>query len=146
MAVVGVAAGGGRGGRALAEARCVLPHQSQLPGLDVEEALVVRLAVRGLSLLRGVVPLGPGAPTRRLPRPPQSLPDPQVPVTLRGVNHNVDTVGAQGVQEPVVVLHKISKTKYNKFHECTIDNHHLRPGGRWMLMRSDLGHFSASFL
>ena len=95
----------------------VFPHERELLGLDVEEALVVRLAVRGLSLLRGVVPLGPGAPTRRLPRPPQSLPDPQVPVTLRGVNHNVDTVGAQGVQEPVVVLHKISKTKYNKFHD-----------------------------
>ena len=97
----------GRGAWPLSlQTRLVFPHQRELLGLDVEEALVIRAAaVRGLGRLLGVVPLGPRPSPQSIPR---SL---QVLVPGRRFIENGDTRRSQGVQEPVVVQDKIPRHK-----------------------------------
>ena len=101
-----VAAGGGWGVQPLSlEAGLVFPHQGQLLGLDVQEALVIwAAAVWGLGLL-GVVPLGLCSPSPSLPRPLQDQ------LSGRRLVHNPDTGGRQTIQEPVVVQDKAPREK-----------------------------------
>ena len=101
-----VAAGRGWGGQPRAlKAGLVFPHQGQLLGLDVKEALVIwAAAVWGLSLL-GVVPLGLCSPSPSIPCPLQEQ------LSGRRLVHNPDTGGRQAIQEPVVVQDKVPREK-----------------------------------
>ena len=93
----------GGGARLLSlQTRLVFPHQSELLGLYVEEALVIRAAaVRGLGRLLGVVPLGSRPSSQSVPRPLQVL------VPGRRFVKDGDTRRRQGIKEPVVVQDKI---------------------------------------